>query len=69
MGGEGGNRMLLELVKGLLEAHDRKTLKPYLQKPTVEVEVEAAEEESPEIPPEDMAALEMAGEDDDEMEA
>ena len=59
--GGGGNRLLLELLRGLIEANDKKSLQKYLpgaQKPAGDV---SAEVES-ELPAEDLAALEGLGE-------
>ena len=64
----GGNRLLMELLKGLIEANDKKSLQKYLPgaKPTVDASVDT--EEASELPAEDLAELEglQPGEDEEE---
>lgn len=61
MGAEagGGNKLLLELLRGLIEANDKKSLQKYLpgaQKPAGDVSADV--EEASELPAEDLAELE-----------
>lgn len=62
---DSSNALILELVKGLIEANDKKTLGPYLKRPEQEESV-SGETQMPELTPEELAALE---EDDSSMEA
>ena len=58
-GGGSSNRLLLELLRGLIEANDKKSLQKYLpgaQKPAGDVPADA--EEASELPAEDLAELE-----------
>lgn len=57
------NALILELVKGLIEADDKKTLGAYLQKP--EEESQSGESQMPELSEDELAELGA----EDEMEA
>lgn len=61
------NDLLLELVKGLIESNDKKTLGAYLQKPDAAAEeAPSGENEMPELSAEELAALESPEEDETE---